>query len=100
MIDTVPSSVSLTEPIQVYDVKPGAIQLALSSDGNSLGFIGEIRVRNTTRSHSTIGSVSILYKDRLRNTGSTISTTVVGTASGYDDSFTVNCGDPLMLLLC
>jgi hypothetical protein len=88
MIDTVPAGVSLTEPIQVYDVKPGAIQLSLSSDGQSIGFSGEVRVRTTERAQSSIGSVSILYKDQSGKTSSTTAT-VAGTASGYDDSFTV-----------
>ncbi|RMZ84861.1 hypothetical protein DV736_g6591, partial [Chaetothyriales sp. CBS 134916] len=88
MVDTVPSGVQLTEPIQVYDVKPGKIKLSLSSNGNSLGFSGEIRVRTTHRPQSLIDNVSIQYRDRSGKDAGTITTAAVGTASGYDDSFT------------
>lgn len=90
MIDTVPSDVKLTEPIQVYEVKPGSLQLTLSLDGKSLDFSGEIRVATTNRPQDSIASVELVYRDREGKEGSTISTTVAGNASGWDDSFTVS----------
>lgn len=89
MIETVPSSTILTAPIVVYDVKPGALQLEVASDGQNLIFSGEIRVRTTELPQSSIGSVSIVYKTLADGKGSSISTNVVGTAAGYDESFTV-----------
>lgn len=90
MVDVVPSSVKLTEPIQVYDVKPGALTLTLSSDAKSMVFSGEIRVRTTTRPQGSIAGVSIVFKCRFGGQSKMVSTTVLGTANGYDDTFTVS----------
>lgn len=85
MIDVVPSGVSLTEAIEVYDVKPGSLSLALSGN-SSLVFSGEVRVRTT---NGDVGSVELVYKTRNGQQGSNkITTTAVGTATGHDDSFT------------
>lgn len=89
MLDTVPNGVSLTEAIEVYDVKPGSIQLSLSDDGEHLAFAGEIRVRTTDRPQSSIAKVELIYTDNDGNKGDVIATVAVGTAAGYDDSFTV-----------
>jgi hypothetical protein len=90
MIDVVPSNVQLTEAIQVYDVKPGALSLTLSSDAKSYIFSGEIRVRTITRPQGSIASVSIVFKSRFGGQSAMIPTAVLGTASGYDDAFTVS----------
>lgn len=107
MLDTVPAGVKLTEPIQVYDVKPGSIALAVSKDGKSLTFSGEIRIRTNKISAST---VSVVYFDRSGKKQTSITTTVAGTANGHDDSFTVRMQtlpwslmltcSPVLQLLC
>lgn len=89
MIEVVPSSVTLTDPIVPYDVKPVALQLTLQSGGDNLLFEGEIRVRTTTRPASQIASVNILYNDRTGSSGGKITTSAKGTAAGFDDSFSV-----------
>ncbi|KAL8775744.1 MAG: hypothetical protein Q9194_003678 [Teloschistes cf. exilis] len=43
MIEVVPSSTTLTDPIAAYDVKPAALQLTLQPGGSQLQFSGEIR---------------------------------------------------------
>lgn len=91
MIDVVPAEVVLTDPIVPYDVKPTALQLTLLSGGTKLRFTGDIRVRTTSRAASLISKVELIYKDG--SAGSScgaclISTTVKGTAAGFDDSFT------------
>lgn len=89
MIDIVPASVHLTEPITPYDVKPSAIQLSVV-DTDTLSFTGQIRVRTN---NLQVSSVQLIYKDRTGGTSedSTISTTNLGDANGYDDTFTVRC---------
>lgn len=89
MIDTVGPTVNLSDPISPYEVKPSGLQLTLLSGGAQITFAGDIRVRTTTRSAAQIASVQVVYKDRTGAAGSTISTAVSGTASGFDDSFTV-----------
>lgn len=90
MIEVVdPSIVTLTDIIQPYEVKPSELQLTLLSDGAQLTFSGDIRVRTTVRSSAQITSVQVVYKNAAGGAGATISTTVSGTANGYDDSFTV-----------
>ena len=93
MIEVVPSGVTLTTPIVAYDIKPNALQLTLLSGGSQLTFSGEIRVRTTVRPANQIKTVQLVYKDRAGGTncgvgGCTVSTTVAGTAAGFDDSYT------------
>ncbi|KAH6680685.1 WSC domain-containing protein [Halenospora varia] len=91
MIETVdPDTTTLSDVIQPYEVKPSGLQLTLLAGGTQIKFLGDIRVRTTTRSASQIASVLLIYKDRIG--GSTcgscsITTTVAGTANGFDDSF-------------
>ncbi|KAL8855582.1 MAG: hypothetical protein Q9178_007774 [Gyalolechia marmorata] len=88
MIDVVPSSVTLTDPIVPYDVKPVALQLTLQGGGSEIEFAGEIRVRTTARPASQISSVQVVYKDRTGGGSTSITATQKGTAAGFDDSFT------------
>ncbi|KAH7343016.1 hypothetical protein BKA65DRAFT_303260 [Rhexocercosporidium sp. MPI-PUGE-AT-0058] len=89
MIDTVAPTVTLSDPLAPYEVKPSGLQLTLLSGGAQITFSGDIRVRTTTRSAASILSVQIIYKDRTGGVGGTITTTTVsGTATGFDDSFT------------
>ncbi len=93
MIEVVPSGATLTGPIVPYEVKPTAMQLTLLSGGSQLSFEGEIRVRTTARPASGIASVSLIYKDRNGGNNCSdckITTTVKGSAAGFDDSFTVS----------
>lgn len=87
MIDVVPASVHLTDPITPYDVKPSAIQLSVVH-ADTLSFTGQIRVRTN---NLQVSSVQLVYKDRTGGTSenSTIGTTNLGDANGYDDTFTV-----------
>ncbi|KAL2075302.1 hypothetical protein VTL71DRAFT_245 [Oculimacula yallundae] len=88
MIDTVAPTVTLSEPLAPYEVKPSGLQLTLLSGGSHIAFSGDIRVRTTTRSAASILSVQIVYKNRAGGVGGTITTTTVsGTATGFDDSF-------------
>ncbi|RFU34935.1 hypothetical protein B7463_g1422, partial [Scytalidium lignicola] len=91
MIERVPGTVTLADPLQPYEVKPTALQLTLLSGGVSITFSGEIRVRTTVRAANLIASVKLVYVDRDGNStcGScTIDTAVAGTGSGFDDTFT------------
>jgi hypothetical protein len=90
MIEVVPSGTTLTDAIIPYEVKPVDLQLSLQNNGSAILFTGEIRVRTSTRQ---VSSVQLLYKDR--NGGSNcgacaITTSVKGTASGFDDTFSVS----------
>ncbi|KAL5352183.1 hypothetical protein ACLOAV_002130 [Pseudogymnoascus australis] len=88
MIDVVPPTVKLTEPIQPYEIKPVNPQLTLVAPGTTLSFTGEIRVRTTLRAANTISSVKLVYKNRDGKAGGSITTTSAGTGTGFDDSFT------------
>jgi hypothetical protein len=92
MIETVPPESLLSGVIAPYEVKPSGIQLTLLAGGSQIKFSGDIRVRTTTR---TVASVSIIYKDRTGGTGGTITSTLAGTANGFDDNFAV-CPKPYM----
>jgi hypothetical protein len=85
MIETVPKGVTLTDVITPYDVKPYDTQLTLLDGGATLAFTGEIRVRTSSRS---VSKVQLIYKDRTGAASSTsIDTTLKGSSSGFDDSF-------------
>ncbi|KAF0328553.1 l-ascorbate oxidase [Colletotrichum asianum] len=65
MIDTVPASVTLTEPLDIVDIKPYVDPPRLQSDG-SLLFEGRIRVRNNVETgiNGDDLEVSLDYLDR------------------------------------
>jgi hypothetical protein len=92
MIEVVPPAVTLTDPIEPYEVKPTALQLTLLSGGDNITFSGEIRVRTTVRSADSIASVQLSYKDRSGTScwGCTIEASQSGTANGFDDEFAVS----------
>jgi hypothetical protein len=77
MIDTVPASVQLTNPITPFDIKPYINTLALNGN-NRLDFVGRIRVRtsdSTGRNPDDI-AVHLTYRDRSgEDVSSPISTT-------------------------
>ncbi|TDZ19794.1 WSC domain-containing protein [Colletotrichum orbiculare MAFF 240422] len=82
MIDTVPASVKLTDPIEPTDIKPYITGLSLN-DGGNLTFAGQIRIRTsaaTGRDPNDL-SVQLTYADRTGN-GSTVITTRKATFQG------------------
>lgn len=92
MIEIVPSTVVLSDPIQPYKVKPVGLQLTLDAGGNSLLFTGYIRVRTTGLPNQAIDSVVITYKNREGDSscgsqGCTITATEQGVSQGFDDTF-------------
>jgi hypothetical protein len=90
MIETVPPSVTLSDIIEPYEVKPSDMQLTLLSTAASLELSGDIRVRTTVRKASQIDSVKLLYKDVNGFSVKTpIETKHAGNAQGFDDKFTV-----------
>lgn len=97
MIETVPPGTIFSDALQPYEVKPSALQLTLLQGGATIKFEGYIRVRTTVRSAASIASVNLVYKDRNGGStcgGCTISTTLAGTTTGFDDSFAVCLLDP------
>lgn len=93
MMEVVPATTTLSaNTVEPYEVKPD-FQMTLLDGGNTLGFVGEIRVRTTNLAQSQIQSVQLNYVDRSGGSscGScVIMATPVGTASGLDDTFTVS----------
>ncbi|CCF32863.1 WSC domain-containing protein [Colletotrichum higginsianum] len=93
MIDTVPATVKLTEPIVATDIKPYIGGLFLKDDGN-ISFTGQIRIRtsaDTGRDPSDL-SVQLTYADRNGNGSNAITTRKAtfqgGSASGlWRESF-------------
>ncbi|KAF4120106.1 Peroxidase [Geosmithia morbida] len=92
MIDTVPSSVKLTDVIDPYDVKPYVDELSLDSEGE-LHFTGSIRFSLSAASGRDANdlSVELVYADRSGETNATIPTTHAmwqgGLGSGYFGNF-------------
>ncbi|RDW71173.1 hypothetical protein BP6252_07736 [Coleophoma cylindrospora] len=84
MIEVVPPTVSLGSALAPYTVKPYSLQLTLLAGGTSISFTGNIRVRTT---NGAVSSVQLTYLDRTGAAGDTITTTLAGTASGLDDTF-------------
>ncbi|CAE7118712.1 unnamed protein product, partial [Rhizoctonia solani] len=91
MIDTVPSTVKLSDPIVPMKVKPINLQLQLLSTGQ-LQLDGYIRVRSEDRGLDTQPTVKLVYADRAGHINSTgIDTTPVqfqgGTGTGFEATF-------------
>ncbi|KAG8164199.1 hypothetical protein KVR01_006117 [Diaporthe batatas] len=72
MLDTVPASVKLTEPLEATDIKPYVEGLSLNADGK-LDFNGRIRIRTTSGSGRDPQdlAVQLTYADRKGNTNGT-----------------------------
>ncbi|KZL74873.1 wsc domain-containing protein [Colletotrichum incanum] len=82
MIDTVPTSVKLSEPIVGTDIKPYIQGLFLKDDGN-ISFTGQIRIRTSADTGRDPNDLSVLltYADRNGN-GSNVITTRKATFQG------------------
>ncbi|KAL8388704.1 hypothetical protein RB599_010043 [Gaeumannomyces hyphopodioides] len=63
MIDTVPKSVTLAEPIELQDVKPYIDKLQLDAGSQTVAFQGRVRVRTTGRDAEAL-SVTLDVADR------------------------------------
>ncbi|KAJ1302490.1 hypothetical protein OPQ81_002808 [Rhizoctonia solani] len=91
MIDTVPSTVKLSDPITPMKVKPRDLQLQLLSTGQ-LQLDGYIRVRSDDRGLSERPTVKLAYADRTGQVNSTkINTMPVnfqgGLGTGFEAAF-------------
>ncbi|QRW22026.1 manganese peroxidase 2 [Rhizoctonia solani] len=91
MIDTVPSTVKLSDPITPMKVKPHDLQLQLLSTGQ-IRLDGYIRVRSEDRGLSEQPAVRVMYADRTGQVNSTkIDTMPVrfqgGIGSGFEAVF-------------
>jgi hypothetical protein len=84
MIDTVPASVTLSEPVEATDIKPYIQGFSLNADGK-LKLTGAIRVRTTAgsgRDPSDL-AVQLTYADRKGNTdGTAVIPTKIATFQG------------------
>lgn len=88
MIDTVPASVNLTEPIEATDIKPYISGLSLNADGK-LDFSGRIRVRTSSGSGRDAQdlAVQLSYADgKGNNNGSAVIPTTMATFQGGSTS--------------
>ncbi|KAF8671159.1 peroxidase family [Rhizoctonia solani] len=91
MIDTVPSTVKLSDPITPMKVKPHDLQLQLLSTGQ-IRLDGYIRVRSEDRGLSEQPTVRVMYADRTGQVNSTMIDTVPvrfqgGIGSGFEALF-------------
>ncbi|KAJ0388108.1 hypothetical protein COL922a_000739 [Colletotrichum nupharicola] len=91
MVNVVPSGVTLSDPIQPYQVKPVQMQLTLA-DVSTLSLTGVIRVRTTNFPLSNIASLTINYKNRnggnVCGSGACAFTiTVSGASTNLEESF-------------
>ncbi|KAK7443802.1 hypothetical protein VKT23_015583 [Stygiomarasmius scandens] len=93
MMDTVPSSVKLSDPIEPYQIKPTTPKLTLTPGGN-ITFDRSIRVRVTDRDFSSLDSMVLMmpYTDRDGKScdDCTIQTTPArfqGGLGGFGESF-------------
>jgi hypothetical protein len=90
MIDTVPSSVHLSEPLQPYPVRPLNTDLEISADGRTLTFSGVVRVLDNRRGTDNL-SVIMKFKDRNGNdVNNTLSLGFYLLGGGLKDEFTVS----------
>ncbi|KAG7096544.1 hypothetical protein E1B28_003968 [Marasmius oreades] len=94
MVDTVPSTVTLTDPILPVDIKPASIKLSLTN-ATHLRFEGYIRIRMTERQKQgpIPEQLELPYKDRNGNQCPACvitakpSTFQGGSGLGFDDWF-------------
>lgn len=84
IIDTVPSSVTLGPVLEPYEVKPVRPQLYLAPGGQSLKFIGDIRILANSRA---VSSVKLTWSTRSGSAGGEVTGIAAGTGGGFDDSF-------------
>ncbi|OAP62883.1 hypothetical protein AYL99_02110 [Fonsecaea erecta] len=88
MLDTVPASVTLTEVITAYPVKPANLALTISN-ADQLVFSGAIRFWTNKVSKLSVSSLQLVYKDRIGAPAGAIDASVaLGDGTGFDDSFT------------
>ncbi|KAI2608412.1 heme peroxidase [Hypoxylon fragiforme] len=92
MIDTVPTGVVLSDPIQPYSVKPVNMQLALNPGATTMQLTGLIRVRTTDMGTDSVSSLTLNYKDRnggddCDRTSCEYTATLLGATEGFDDQF-------------
>ncbi|ODA84052.1 hypothetical protein RJ55_02570 [Drechmeria coniospora] len=92
MIDVVPPTVTLSDPILPYAVKPVRMQLTLADGGTALSLTGYIRVKTTGMAKDAIKNISIRYKDRQGASrcgadSCTITSSLQGVGQGFDDTF-------------
>ncbi|KAK4219242.1 putative fungistatic metabolite [Rhypophila decipiens] len=92
MIDTVPSAVTLSDPIAPYTIKPVDMQLTLNPGGTSMFLSGYIRLRTTNIPIATVRDLTFTWKDRAggNNCGSgscSRTFTHQGGSTGFDDTF-------------
>ena len=96
MINSVPSGVTLADPLAPYAVKPVALQLSLNNFAETIRFEGYIRLHTTTLPADADTQVRIIYKNRNGGSdcgsGSDCSflTAVGGITQGFDDDFLVS----------
>jgi hypothetical protein len=93
LVEVVPNTVTLTDPIQPYEVKPVGLQLSVLDGGQYLMFSGEVRIKTSLQSNHQISHVKLRFKDRIGGIDCgecAIQTHFAGTASGFDDSFDVS----------
>ncbi|EXJ82272.1 hypothetical protein A1O3_06085 [Capronia epimyces CBS 606.96] len=79
MIDTVPA----------HDVNPYNLQLNVVGD-DDMQFSGAIWFKTTSVPKSAISSIQLACKDRNGADGVVIGTTILGDASGFDDTFSMS----------
>ena len=102
MIDTVPSSVTLSAPIQPYSVKPVNMQLTLNAGASTMQLSGLIRVRTTALGDDSVSSVAVTFKDRsggdnCGSAGCTFTASLLGASTGFDDTFVVSADSQVFL---
>lgn len=95
MIDTVPSAVTLSAPIQPYFVKPVNMQLTLNARASTMQLSGFIRVMTTALGGDSVSSVTVTFKDRnggddCGSGGCTFTANLLGASTGFDDTFVVS----------
>ncbi|EGS17224.1 uncharacterized protein CTHT_0065420 [Thermochaetoides thermophila DSM 1495] len=92
MIEVVPPGVTLTDPVEPYNVKPVDIKLKLNNGASTLQLTGYIRLRANGFAMSDVSNVVLTWKDRwggsnCGSSGCSTTLTLRGVASGLDDNF-------------